>query len=52
MRDTSKALIPCILCLCVAGGCTGSKGAALKRKVGARTTSTGVTTAQFATVDG
>jgi hypothetical protein len=52
MRDTGNALLLCILCLFAAAGCTGSKGTALRPKVGAGSTFIGATTAQFATVDG
>jgi hypothetical protein len=52
MRDTCKALIPCILCLCAAADCTGSKGTAPRPRVGAGSTFIRATTAQFATVDG
>jgi hypothetical protein len=52
MRDTGKALIPCILCLCAAAGCTGSRGTAPRPRVGAGSTFIRATTAQFATVDG
>ena len=52
MCDAGKALIPCILCLCAAAGCTGSKGTAPRPRVGAGSTFIRATTAQFATVDG
>jgi hypothetical protein len=51
MRDNRKALIPCILCLCAAAGCTGSKGTATRPRVGAGSTFIGATTAHFATAD-
>ena len=50
MCDIGKALIPCILCLCAAAGCT--KGTPPRPKVGAGSAFIGATTAQFATVDG
>ena len=52
MCDLGKALIPCILCLCAAAGCTGSKGTSPRPKVSVGSAFTGATTAQYATVDG
>jgi hypothetical protein len=51
MCDLGKALIPCILCLCAAAGCTGSKGTSPRPRVGSGSAIIGATTAQFATVD-
>jgi hypothetical protein len=52
MGDIGKALIPCVLGLCAAAGCTGSKGTPAGPRVGTGTALVGATTAQFATVDG
>lgn len=52
MRNIGKALIPRVLCLCAAAGCTGSKGTPSGPRVGTGTAFVGATTAQFATVDG
>src|SRR6516164_3993302 len=52
MSAIGKALIQCILCLCAAAGCTGSKGTSPRPKVSVGSAFTGATTAQYATVDG